>query len=400
VHLKNNNLISRNQHGFLPRRSCTTLHMQIINDWHILLDQNSGGHIHVISLDWEKAFDKIPHQRLLLKLRNNCISGPLLAWFSSYLKNRKQRVLCGGQFSDLFPVPSGVIQGSVLGRLLFNIFVSDLPSCVTSNLIMYADDSTIYRHIQSFDDERKLQEDLASIFLWSANNGMNLNVAKCMFMDVTLSSRRRFGKYEINNIPLEHADHIKMLGVYISFNLSWNIHVDYLRSKTAKLLGFVSRNLRECSPKVKCQSYQCLIRPILMHAIPGWHPTTKENILKLQRIQNRASRFVFGKENTHELDKRIMSVKNYHCFIDSWYFYQCRSNMIDSRVTDLVRTGRPIRGENGTCKLIPPKTRTSMYKSGFVFRSVMLWNSVPAYIRLMDVRSIKNGLYTHFLTCP
>ena len=101
------------------------------------------------------------------------------------------------------------------------------------------------------------------------------------------------------------------------------------------------------------------IRPILMHVTPGWHPTTKENLLKLQRIQNRASRFIYGKNCTHELDKTILSVKNYHEFVDTWYFFQCRSNLIDSHVSDNVRTGRPVRGGNGICRLIPPFARTS-----------------------------------------
>ena len=192
--------------------------MHVINEWQNLLDKNSGGHIHVISLNWEKVFDRIPHHRLLLKLRNCGIAGSLLDWFSCYLDNRVQRVVCGGQFSEAFTVPSGVVQGSVLGPLLFNIFVSDLPNCVTSNLIMYADDSTIYRYISSYLDECKLQDDLTSIVLWSVNNGMNLNVAKCKFMDVTLSSLWRLGMYNINNIPVENTDHIKMLGVYVAFN--------------------------------------------------------------------------------------------------------------------------------------------------------------------------------------
>jgi ribonuclease P/MRP protein subunit RPP40 len=188
--------------------------------------------------------------------------------FSYYLDNRVQRVACGGQFSETLTVPSGVVQGSVLGPLLFNIFVSDLPNCVTSNLIMYADESNIYRHISSYEDECELQDDLTSIVLWSMNNGMSLNVSNCKFMDVTLSSFRRIGRYVINNVPVDHTDHIKMLSVYVAFNLSWNNHVEYLRSKTAKLLGFISRNLKECTPRVKCQAYQCHAAHI--HACDSW----------------------------------------------------------------------------------------------------------------------------------
>jgi ribonuclease P/MRP protein subunit RPP40 len=137
--------------------------LKTINEWQTILDRFSGGHIHAIALYWEKAFDRIPHQRLLLKLRNAGINGILYAWFTSYFNKRKQRVLFGGQFSEYFNVPSGVIQGSVLGLLLFNIFVADLANCVSSRLVMYADDSTLYRHIESFQDELALQNDLNNI---------------------------------------------------------------------------------------------------------------------------------------------------------------------------------------------------------------------------------------------
>jgi hypothetical protein len=184
-HLYASRQIPDNQHGFLPRRSCSTMHLDTINKWQCTLDRNSGGHIHAISLDCEKAFDHIPHQRLLLKLRRAGINGSLHDWFASYLSNRKQRVLFDGEYSDEFDVPSGVVQGSVLGPLFFNIFISDLAHCVSSDLIMYADDSTLYRHIKSFQDEVLLQEDLNNIVLWSVNNGMKLNASKCTFIDVT-----------------------------------------------------------------------------------------------------------------------------------------------------------------------------------------------------------------------
>jgi hypothetical protein len=132
---------------------------------------------------------------------------------------------------------------------------------------------------------------------------MILNASICKFMDDTLSSFRRIGKYDINGVPLQHIDCIKMLGVYVAFNLSWKNHVDYIRVKCVKLLWIVDRNLKGCSSKIKCQAFQSLIRPIMNHAVPGSYPTTNENLVKLQKIQNRASRLIYGKNCSHELDK-------------------------------------------------------------------------------------------------
>ena len=395
MYLTDTNQISEFQHGFLPKRSCNTMLLYTINEWQKMLDKSSGGHIHAISLDWEKAFDRIPHSRLLLKLNNAGITGILLKWFNCYLSDRTQRVFVNGSQSKECKVPSGVIQGSVLGPLLFNIFVSDLPNCVDSKLIMYADDSTLYRQINSHDDELKLQEDLNNIMYWSSVNGMKLNAAKCSFMDVTLSNFRRYGRYSINNLPLAHTDHVKLLGLNISYNLSWNFHTESVRSKSAKLIAFVSRNLKGCTRKVKQQSYLTLIRPILTYGAPAWHPTTKENVHKIQLLQNRVSRFIYGKDCTHELDGKILSHNLHLNFLDLLYFYKCRNNLIDSNVTSAVVEGRPFRGQDGVNRLIPPKARTSLYQQGFVYRSTSMWNDLPSHIKLAVPGAFKSHLMSH-----
>ena len=398
TYLIDTNQISEFQHGFLPKRSCNTMLMYTINEWQKILDKSSGGHIHAISLDWEKAFDRIPHSRLLLKLNNAGITGMLLKWFNCYLSDRTQRVFVNGTQSKECKVPSGVIQGSVLGPLLFNIFVSDLPNCVDSKLIMYADDSTLYRQISSYDDEIKLQEDLNNIMYWSSVNGMKLNASKCTSMDITLSNLRRFGRYSINDSLLTHADHIKLLGLNISYNLSWNFHNEAVRNKSAKLIAFVSRNLKGCTRKVKQQSYLYLIRPVMTYGAPAWHPTTNENVNKLQLLQNRASRFIYGKDCTHELDKKILCHSLHLNLLDLVYFYKCRNNLIDCNVTSSVVEGRPFRGQEGVNRLIPPKARTSLFQQGFVYRSTTLWNDLPSHIKLAVPGAFKSHLMSHLLS--
>ena len=326
------------------------------------------------------------------------VRGTLYSWFRSYLANRKQRVLYNGCFSQYHDVPSGVIQGSVLGPLLFNIFMSDLPNCVSSPLIMYADDSTLFRHINSYDDEVQLQTDLDNIQLWCINNGMKMNANKCKFMDITLSKLRRFGRYTIDMNPVPHTDYIKLLGVFVAYDLSWNYHVEAIRAKCAKLLGFVNRNLYGCKPSVLCQSYQSLIRPIMFHGTPGWHPTTAENVLKLQRLQNRASRFIFGKSRSHELDGRIMSIKQHLMYTDLLYLYKCRNGLLDTDITQAVTSGRPIRGQEGVVRLIPPKVRTTFYQKGFLYRSVCMWNDLPAAVKLANGNLFQNSLKQYCLT--
>ena len=227
---------------------------------------------------------------------------------------------------------------------------------------------------------------------------MKLNVSECTFMDVTLSKFRRFGRYSLHGTLLSHANSIKMLGVNVAHDLSWKTHTEYVRAKSAKLLGFVSRNMRGCSPPVKRQCYLTLIRPILSYGAPAWHPTTKDNVNKLQLIQNRASRFIYGKNGTHELDNRVMSHTALLSYLDILFFYKARSGLIDSSVTDVVTVGRVIRGQDGVCRLIPPKVRTSMYQHGFVYRSCNIWNDLPPVVKLADGDKFKIELKQHFLS--
>jgi hypothetical protein len=217
-------------------------------------------------------------------------------------------------------------------------------------------------------------------------------------MDVTLSSFRRHGRFKFDDTLLQHTDCMKLLGVYISYNLSWNNHVDFVRTKSAQLLGFIFMNLKGCSARVLCQTYLALIRPIMMHGTPGWHPTTKMNVLKLQRIQNRTSRYAFGKNFTHELTKKVLSIHSMLQFNDLMY-YRCYNRIVDCAcdILSSVREGKVILGEGGICRLIPPLVRTSMYQNGFIYRSVALWNNLPAHVKQPNPSDYKCMLKSYLL---
>jgi hypothetical protein len=134
----------------------------------------------------------------------------------------------------------------------------------------------------------------------------------------------------------------------------------------------------------------------MTHGTSGWHPTTAENVLKLQRVQNRASRFIYSKNRSHDLDSRIMSVKQHLMYIDLLYFYKCTNGLPDTDIAQTVSFGRLIRGQEGVVRLIPPKVRTTFYQKGFLYRSVCIWISygygIPATIKLAHA-----NLYQHAL---
>jgi hypothetical protein len=186
-HLKNNDFINMNQHGFIPSRSCTTLLSHILSELHNALNIKGVKQVDAISLDWSKAFDVIPHNRLLLKLNRAGIQGSVFSWIKSFLFDRHQCVLYKGSVSDRVKVTSGVPQGSVLGPLLFTIFMMELPRCVKSPLSQYADDTTIYNVIKDENDCSILQNDLNSLSLWCKSNDMALLHKKCTFNNYLIS---------------------------------------------------------------------------------------------------------------------------------------------------------------------------------------------------------------------
>ena len=149
-HLSTNNLLSPYQFGFIPGRSCSTQLLLLLD--YLTCHLDNGYSIDVIYLDFQKAFDTVPHQRLLHKLTSCGIHGNILKWIESFWSNRKQRVVLNGHQSCSIPVTSGVPQGSMLGPLLFTMFVSEIPSIVSSPVLMFADDTKIFHVIRNKDD--------------------------------------------------------------------------------------------------------------------------------------------------------------------------------------------------------------------------------------------------------
>ena len=370
--------------------------MHTIDEWSDYLDSKSGTHIHAIFLDWKKAFDRVPHKRLLSKLKHFGVNGCVLAWLTDFLSNRTQQVIYKGSQSLPCDVVSGVIQGSVLGPLLFNLYMIDLPKCVTSPIVQYADDSTLYRVIRSQDDIVILQSDLSNIETWCYNNGMELNTDKCKVMDITNCDSLNV-PYIINKQPLEYCYSEKLLGVIIASNLKWNIQTDAVRQKAAKLLGFVARNLRGCTSRVKRLAYVTLIKPVMLYGTPSWHPTTSENCSKLESIHRRGLRFIYGKNPTDLEKKSLPTIQQQLLYNDLTFFNSCTTGKTDLNITRKVMQGREIRGQPGVHRLIPPKARTSARLNGYVYRTVCNYNALPLDLKTCPSKAFKDSCMKHVM---
>jgi hypothetical protein len=288
--LDENGILNDAQHGFRKRRSCESQLILTINDLAKGLD--AGSQIDAILLDFSKAFDKVPHRRLMAKLHHYGIRGTTHAWIQDFLKDRTQQVVLEGEVSAVAPVTSGVPQGTVLGPLLFLVYINDLPDCVTATTRLFADDSLVYRTIKTPDDCRKLQEDLDRLQEWENKWQMSFNPDKCEVLTITNKRKPIQAAYNIHGVQLKLVETAKYLGLNINCHLSWNLHIDKITKKANSTRAFLQRNLRGCPTNIKAQSYRTFVRPTLEYASMVWDPHTQQNIKKLEAVQRRSARFV------------------------------------------------------------------------------------------------------------
>ena len=218
-HLERHSCLNENQHGFRQRRSCETQLITTVRDFTLSL--NEQGQTDSILLDFSKAFDKVDHDRLLTKLSTLGIGDSLHQWIHSFLSNREQAVLVDGSSSSPAPVLSGVPQGTVLGPLLFLVYINDISDGLSLGTIirLFADDALLYRQIKSPEDHAILQKDLNHLQTWADTNKMEFHPAKCQVLRFTNKRKPSPAEYKIQNTTLARVDSAKYLGVILDTNI-------------------------------------------------------------------------------------------------------------------------------------------------------------------------------------
>ena len=236
---RESNIINNRQFGFLRGRSTATQLLSTFNDW--AKSQNLSIPTDVIFLDLAKAFDSVPHERLLLKLKSNGIDGRLLSWLRHFLVGRKQRVVVRGSCSDWSCVTSGTPQGTILGPLLFLLYINDITESISSTVKLYADDTKIYREItDAIVDCQLLQDDLSNLSEWACKWQLRFNADKCESMRIMHSRDKSVTNYFLSK-PLKDVDNFKDLGVTTTKDLSRDNHISMTVNKANKVLGSIKR---------------------------------------------------------------------------------------------------------------------------------------------------------------
>ena len=291
-HLKNNQLLKDSQHGFLKGKSCTTNLTVFMDKITKVLDE--GKCADIFYLDFAKAFDKVPHQRLLEKMKSKGIKGNVYNWISEWLTGRTQAVRVNEAESDPSDVKSGVPQGSVLGPPLFDIFIDDLDECSEeiSLILKFADDTKGFQEIQGPDDRDKLQLALDKLVQWAETWGMKFNVPKCKIMHVGRNNPAY--KYSMENENMTVVEEEKDIGVLIQKNLKPSKHCKKAADIASAVLRQLARNFHYRDKNTFKKLYIQYVRPHLEFAAPAWSPWLQEDKNKLERIQRKAVGMISG----------------------------------------------------------------------------------------------------------
>lgn len=384
--------IIKEQHGFLNKRSTETNLCEFVDN--ITNSMENGFQVDAVYTDYSKAFDKICHPILVQKLMNFGIHGDLLRWLESYLKNRTQAVTVKGYCSTFLPVPSGVPQGSHLGPLLFNIFINDINQIFkTSQFILYADDTKIYKEIRSVEDCLSLQEDLNNLSAYCQDNFLFLNSNKCKVITFSRKRNNIVFPYHINGNKLEKVSVIKDLGVLLDSKLMFDIHICATTEKAYRMLGFVlrvSRDFRHISTVLLL--YNCFVRTILEYASVVWNPHYQVYVEKLEWIQNKFYKQLIYRANCGNVSDlpKLLSLEKRRTVRDQIFLFKIINNYIDSSyLLNLISFRCPRVPSRSKNVFSPSIARTNYGSNTFIRRTCNTHNRDFSDVDIFHLKLIK-----------
>ena len=303
-HLERNEVISDVQHGFVQGKSCQTQLLTVIEEWTKWMEERKP--FDCLYFDYRKAFDSVPHMRLMRKIESCGITGQVQRWIKSFLQGRRQRVRVGEAVSGWKKLTSGIPQGSVLGPTLFVLFINDLPQVVESRVALFADDTKVFREIQSDEDREKLQQDIDELLIWSKKWQLPFNESKCKVMHYGKTNRK--ADYNLGGVQIVEVSEEKDLGVTFDQQLSFGTNASKVVAAANSTLGLINRHFRHIETKPFMNLYKTLVRPKVEYCMTVAQPVYKKDKEKIERVQHRATKLVLGMENK-DYSERLAELK-------------------------------------------------------------------------------------------
>ena len=422
------NLLNSAQHGFLSGKSCTTNLITLTDDIANNLFNDIGADI--IYFDFAKAFDTVNHDLLLSKLKTNFkIDGRLLKFIASYLRNRQQRVVLDNTFSDYKPVKSGVPQGSILGPILFVLFINDISLEISpgTKTCLFADDTKIWRPMQSELDCKILQNDINNLNKWCKTNKMLFHPEKCKVVSIISNANRLthinllpFSKfsYILGSSVLNYEENEVYLGVIINDKLTWSDHQNKIILKASQMLGLTKRTCHFLiNSKRKRTLYLTMVRSQLEHCSAIWRPVSATELNKFEVIQKNAIKWILNEElisySNNEtylkkcMDINILPISKHFDLRDLCLFHKIVNDLILIKIPSYVSKCRGnsrlrnkhLDAECYICNLGEDGrlNSTSLIFKSFYYRTTFLWNKLPLDIRTVSSINVFKSRVTQFL---
>ena len=403
-YLNDNQLLSSCQSGFRSLHSTLTALLEATNSWSVNID--NGFLNGVVFIDLKKAFNTIDHEIILRKLSYFGADQATAKWFQSYLSNRTQRCNVNGNLSTASTVTSGVPQGSILGPLLFLMYINDLPNCLrVAAPRIFADDTSITLSAKTVADLKlAVTSELNNLTCWLRANKLSLNVANTELM--IIGSRQRLNtqceeiNISIDDRTIKRVDHIKSLGLTIDAQLSWSKHVDEISKKVSSAIGALKRVRPFIPTDVAVQIYNALILPHIDYCSPVWDGMSGCLTDKLQKLQNRDARVITQSpfDTSSNLlfamlrwEKLSLRHKKQKALIMYKTLNELAPDYLQCLFTERHVNDYNLRNLEG--KLSLPKPNTNYLKRSFCYSGACLWNNLPQDLKsVCSIGQFKRGI--------
>ena len=406
---RDKNVITAFQSGFVPGDSTVNQLIDIYNTFCKALDEDKE--ICAIFCDISKAFDRVWHKGLLFKLKSAGVSGSLLTWFSDYLNDRKQRVVLPGASSSWTSVKAGVPQGSILGPLLFLLYINDIVEDINSSIRLFADDTSLYIIVDDpIHAAEQLNLDLAKIHHLADKWLVTFNPGKS---ESILLSRKHNKPYHppvlLNQTQITEVNSHKHLGIIFSNDCTWHEHLELVKSKAWKRINIMRKLKFQLDRKSLQTIYFSFIRPLLEYADVVWNNCTQYESNELDKIQHEAARIVTGATKLASIDslhtetgwETLGSRRKNHKLT---MFYKMKNGLCPDYLVSLVpatvgsASTYPLRNSSDLQTL---HTNSRLYYTSFLPSAVRDWNELPEQTRNSPSLNIfKNSLKSNLITPP
>ena len=388
-YMEENNFFSKCQHGFRRHRSCVTQLLEVLNDLTNLIEEKLD--FDILYLDFAKAFDTVPHQRLLNKLKAYGIEGDILNWISSFLSNRTQRVRVNNSYSEYTTVDSGIPQGSVLGPVLFTIYINDLPDVVESICKIFADDTKLYGRASNRDS---IQKDLKALMEWSKLWLLSFNIPKCSVLHMGKNNPEH--KYYMDtDKELATTTAEKDIGVIFTNEMNFNVHINNVAKKGNQMAGLIKRTFTYLDSDMFVKLYKSVVRPHLEYANVIWHPMLKGHQVLIENVQRRATKMVYSLKDLPYSERlqllNLPSIKYRQLRGDLIQTYKIVHNIDNLDKDNFFKPNPSTTTRNSQLKLEKEFSKSSIRANFLSNRVKNSWNGLPEKIKTAEnLNSFKN----------